>query len=167
MTPSKTKHGEIKGCEWWANAYISQLFLENGDDLIRDSEQYTTDHRGGEAVGQSIRLASGKLGVRIPAATDPSREKRQCQLPCKTLNNWCECHWSLELTIINGCPVSQQVWHTKELSLLNGHGQNLQPVTGIGDVSIYMKNSRVGRKTLNKQKQNTTNQVTCQSVDCD
>ena len=29
--------------------------------------------RGGGAVGYSVRPASGRLGVRIPAATDPSR----------------------------------------------------------------------------------------------
>ena len=31
---------------------------------------------------------------------------------------------------------------------------NLQPFTGNGDVSISVKNSRVGRKTTNKQQQN-------------
>ena len=31
-------------------------------------------HRGGGAVGKSIRLASGKFGVRIPAATDLIRK---------------------------------------------------------------------------------------------
>ena len=30
-------------------------------------------------------------------------------------------------------------------------GQNLQPFTGHGDVSIWVKNSRVGRKATNKQ----------------
>ena len=33
----------------------------------------------------------------------------------------CECHVSSEMTIVNGCPVSQRVWHTKEPPLLNGH----------------------------------------------
>ena len=32
--------------------------------------------RGGGAVGQSIRLASGRLGVGIPAATDLSHKNR-------------------------------------------------------------------------------------------
>ena len=37
------------------------------------------------------------------------------------LGNRCECHGSSEMTIINGCPVSQWVWHDKEPTLLNGH----------------------------------------------
>ena len=39
------------------------------------------------------------------------------------LGNRCECHGSSEINIIkiNRCPVSQFVWHAKELSLLNGH----------------------------------------------
>ena len=35
------------------------------------------------------------------------------------------------------------------------HSQNLQPFTGNGDVSIWVKNSRVGRKTRNKNKKNS------------
>ena len=46
---------------------------------------------------------------------------RYWQLHCQTLGNRCECHGSTEMTIINGCPLSQYVWHAKELSLLNGH----------------------------------------------
>ena len=30
-------------------------------------------------------------------------------------------------------------------------GQNLQPITGSGDISIWVKNSQVGRKTTHKQ----------------
>ena len=33
-------------------------------------------NRGGGAVGKSVRLASGRLRVRIPAATDLSRKNR-------------------------------------------------------------------------------------------
>ena len=33
-------------------------------------------NRGGGAVGYSVRLASGRLGVRIPAATDLSSNKK-------------------------------------------------------------------------------------------
>ena len=46
---------------------------------------------------------------------------RYWQLHCQTLGNRCECHGSTEMTIINGCPLSQYVWHAKELSLFNGH----------------------------------------------
>ena len=40
-------------------------------------------------------------------------------LACKC--NKREYDGSPEITIINGCPVSQQIWHAKEPSLLNGH----------------------------------------------
>ena len=33
-------------------------------------------------------------------------------------------------------------------------GKNLQPFTGNGDISIWVNNSRVGRKTTNKQTKN-------------
>ena len=53
------------------------------------------------AVAQSVREfashAEGRLGVRIPAATDQS----------KMLGNRYECQGSSEMTIINGCRVSQ------------------------------------------------------------
>ena len=38
-----------------------------------------------------------------------------------TLGNRRECHRSSEMTIMNGCPVSQQVWRAKEPSMLSGH----------------------------------------------
>ena len=56
-----------------------------------------------------------------PVATDLSRKNRQLQLHCQTLSNRCQCHRSSEMTILNGRPVSQQVWHVREPSLLNGH----------------------------------------------
>ena len=48
------------------------------------------------------------------------------------------------------------MWHAKKPSLLNGHEcrayvKNLQPFTGNGDFFIWVKNSRVGWKTTNKQ----------------
>ena len=56
-----------------------------------------------------------------------------------------------KMTIINGCHVSQKVWHAKELSLLNYQKcracQNFKPFNGYGDLSKWVKNSR---KTLNK-----------------
>ena len=36
------------------------------------------------------------------------------------------CHGSSEMTILNGCPVSQQVLHAKELSLFNDHNCRAQ-----------------------------------------
>ena len=55
----------------------------------------------------------------------------------------CQCHRSLEMTIIKGWPLSQYMWHVKEPSLLNGHecqayrvGQNLKPFAIYGEVSI-------------------------------
>ena len=52
----------------------------------------------------------------------------------QTFGNRCECHESLEKTIINECPVSQLVCHAN------------QHFTGNGDVSIWVKNSQAGRK---------------------
>ena len=108
-------------------------------------------NRGGGAVGYNVRPTSRRLGIRIPIATDLNRKNRQWQLHCWTLSNRRECHGSSEMTIINGCPVSKCLWHAKEPSLLNGHEcQNLQPFTGNGDVSIWVKNSRVEREPPNK-----------------
>ena len=67
----------------------------------------------GGAVGLERYPCMSKLGVQIPAATDQPR-----QLHCQTLGNRCEFDGSSEMTIINGCPVSQYVWHAKEPSLL-------------------------------------------------
>ena len=73
----------------------------------------------------------GAVGQRSPrkrkvGCLNPSydRQKQLIQVvtaPLSMLGNRCECHGSSALTIINGCPVSQQVWHAKEPSLLNGH----------------------------------------------
>ena len=41
--------------------------------------------------------------------------------PLPELDNRCDCHGSSEITIINECPMSQQVWHAKKPSLLNDH----------------------------------------------
>ena len=38
----------------------------------------------------------------------------------------CECHGSSEMTIMIGCPMSQQVWHAEEVSLLKGHECRIQ-----------------------------------------
>ena len=65
------------------------------------------------------------------------------------------------MTIIIGCLVSHKVWHAKEPSLLKGHecriGQNVQPFTGNGDVSIWVKNSWVRQKFIKKKKKNPAN----------
>jgi hypothetical protein len=52
----------------------------------------------------------------------------------------------------NRGPVSQQVWHDKDLSLLNGpeHWPKFCS-PGNGDVSILVTNSWVGRKIVNNQ----------------
>ena len=60
------------------------------------------------AVGQWIRAFAPQAGVRIPASTDKSRKNRQGQIHhCLTLGNRCECHRSSDITIVNGCHVSQ------------------------------------------------------------
>ena len=68
------------------------------------------------------------------------------------------------MTIINGCPVSQKVWHAKKTHfswvISVDIVQILQPFIGNGDVSIWVKNSLRGRKTPNKQTNQQTNQQT-------
>ena len=51
-----------------------------------------------------VRPASGRLGVRIPAATDLSRKNRKWQLHSYTLGSRCERHGSSEMTIIYDAP---------------------------------------------------------------
>ena len=43
------------------------------------------------------------------------------------------------------------MWHPKEPSLLNGHKCRAQVKICNGDISIWVKNSRVGRKNPNQQ----------------
>ena len=85
-----------------------------------------------------------RLGVRITAAIDLSRKTRQynsytaersaISVSGRVLGE--------EITKINGCPVSQQVWHATDPSLHSSHdrvsciGPNVKPLTGNGDVSI-------------------------------
>ena len=79
-----------------------------------------TAHCMTAAMAQSVkgvRLASGRLGVRIPAATDLSRKK---VVKAQTLGNRRECQGSSEMIIINDCP-AREMWYAKELSLLIGH----------------------------------------------
>ena len=51
-----------------------------------------------------VRLASGMLVVRIPAARDLSCKKKVSD---SSTANRCECHGSSEIAVINGCSVSQ------------------------------------------------------------
>ena len=59
------------------------------------------------------------------------------------------------MTVINGCPfLSQSVWHAEEphcsMAMSAEHRSNLQPFTGNGDVFIWVKHSRLGRKNPKK-----------------
>ena len=66
------------------------------------------------AVVQLVRAFvshGGRLNVRTLVAP-----KQVVTVPLLTLGNGCECHGSSEMTMINGCPVSQQVWQAKEPS---------------------------------------------------
>ena len=74
---------------------------------------YSSFNCGGGAMGCSVSIACGRLGVRIPATTDPSRKNSST-----AKRSAIECHGSLEMTIINGYPVSQTVWH----AIKNPHG---------------------------------------------
>ena len=55
-------------------------------------------------------VACERFGVRIPALTDPVKKG----IETSTVKRKCECHGSSKMTIINGCLVSQLVWHVKE-----------------------------------------------------
>ena len=66
-----------------------------------------------------ITTAVVKVGI-LNLSRD-SRKKLVVTSPLLNIGNRCECHRSSRMTIINGCPVSQYVWHPKEPSLLNGH----------------------------------------------
>ena len=57
--------------------------------------------------GLERRPRKRMVGARIPASIDLSRTNRKWQLHCQTLGNRCECHGSSEMSILNGCPVSQ------------------------------------------------------------
>ena len=73
------------------------------------------------------------------------------KLHCQTLGIKCECHMSSDALCYSrsGTLKTLTVQWPYEPSIV----QNLQPFTGIGDASKWVKNSRVGRKTPNKQKQ--------------
>ena len=58
-----------------------------------------------------------KVGCLNPSHDKPMSFKQVVT----TLGNRRECHRSSEMTIMNGCPVSQQVWRAKEPSMLSGH----------------------------------------------
>ena len=91
------------------------------------------------------------LGVWIPAATDLSRLNRKCSM----LGIRCECHGSSEMTIINGCPCRSRCDMLKNphcsMAISAEHTKSLQTFTGNGDVSLWVKNSRVRRKKKPKQ----------------
>ena len=62
----------------------------------------------------------------------------------------CECHGSSEMTIINGAPCNSRCG-----TLKNPHWSMVMSAehrSKFGDVSKWVKHSRVGRKTLNKKK---------------
>ena len=66
--------------------------------------------RGG-AMGQRVRPASGRLGVRNPAAICLSRKNRDIFTALRSAIGVRVT--SPRRPYINGCPVSQYVWHAK------------------------------------------------------
>ena len=69
------------------------------------------------------------------------------------LRNRCECQRSSDMTIINGYPVSQGIWHAIESSLHNGYKcRALAKTFSLSSVMVtFLYESRVGRKPLNKK----------------
>ena len=72
-----------------------------------------------DVVGQIVHLASGRQGGRIRDTTDlivkTSSDSSTAKRSAIGLG-----HRSSDMIIINGYPLSQQVWYAKESSLLNG-----------------------------------------------
>ena len=60
---------------------------------------------GVQSVLKSVRLACGRLGVRIPVATDVKKVVKTGS-DSYMYTARCECH-GFSMTILNGCPVSQ------------------------------------------------------------
>ena len=69
------------------------------------------------------------------------------------------------MTIINGRPVSQRMWHVKEPSLLNDHECRAKPFTGSGYVPMSEKfpcgtiNFKKKHKQTNKRNRRIAPQV--------
>ena len=95
------------------------------------------------AVGQSVRPASGRLNVRIPVSTDLGRKTGSDSSTAKRSTLGVSV---TEMTIINGCPVSQYVWHAKEHSLLYGHKCRTQVKICNPSPARRMKNSQQDEK---------------------
>ena len=90
--PLKTRHNKILaiklGKDWAENRDLLFLNHLKGNTITEDSTNLTHEMFdfwlqassakcfGGGAVGYSVRPASGRLGDRIPAVTDPSRLNR-------------------------------------------------------------------------------------------
>ena len=72
---------------------------------------------GGAGVRAFTYLAEGWV-LKYQLLKNLSRKDGQRQLHGQILDNRCECHGSSEVTIVNGCPVSKQVLHSKEPTLL-------------------------------------------------
>ena len=94
------------------------------------------------------------LDVRILAATDLSLktgcDSSTARLMAIDVNVR---NVSLKMTIINGCPVSQKVWHSKEPSLLKGHECRAQvKICSLSSVTFTSPHERkIQNKQINKQ----------------
>ena len=92
--------------------------------------------RDGGELCVSVRLARGRLGVRIPAATDISSLNRWWQFHCYTLSNSCECHRSSEMTIINGW-VKNSPCGTKKNPHKHSQSEKKRKFTQLNSEEVY------------------------------
>ena len=102
-------------------SYISNGSAWIGYDIYNNRKSDTPMSTTLVAQWKNVCLACGRLWVRSPVGTDLSR---YCKIASDSstanlLGNSRECHGSSEMTISNGYPVSLQVWHAKQASLLN------------------------------------------------
>ena len=84
---------------------------------------YTIENgHGSSAVGQQV--CKRKVGCSNPSSDRSKSLKQVVTAPLQNAQHEVGVSYtdgSSEMTIIKGCPLSQQVWHVKEPSLLNGH----------------------------------------------
>ena len=135
----------------------SRVILLKLSFLSRCNIIYLADqHVVAVAVAQWVRVFARKrkVGCSNPSRERPKSLKQVMTAPLPNAWHQCECHGSSETAIVNGYSVSQQVWHSKEPSLLNGHKCRTQVkrcspspamVTNLQSVAFQTEWSKYGR----------------------
>ena len=108
--------------------------------------------RSGGAVGKSVRTTSGRFGVRIQDATDLSRKKQVVTAQLPNARHLVTVSRVLEDDHYKRTPLASQSRcgtlknpHCS-MAMSAKHMSKFLALTGYGYLSIWVKNSRVGRK---------------------